>query len=116
MQLNKKAYEVGKDNLIYDGSHDTDVKNVEVTVSKEGGGVLLRGQILDFAEGAYSVHAANGTANAIVAESMEYTEDDETVIVPVYISGTFRQSACLTDAELTVKDVEALRSAGIFLK
>lgn len=116
MRLNKAAYEVEKDNLVYDGSHPFDGATVKVTVPTESVGIIRRGQVLDFADGTYSLHAESGTTSAIVSVSTPYAEDDTEVIVPVYFSGTFRKSACITDVELTVTDVEALRSKGIYLK
>lgn len=115
MKLNKEAYEVKRDNLVYDSSHQIDAKNVTVTVP-EGAGVFRRGEILDFKDGKYAAHSEGGTASVIVAECASYSENDTEVAVPVYISGAFRQSACITSVELTETDIEALRSKGIYLK
>lgn len=115
MKLNKEAYEVKRDNLIYDSSHKVDAKNVTVTVPKDAG-VFRRGEILDFKEGNYVAHTADGTASVIVAECTSYSEADTEVAVPVYISGAFTLSACVTSVELTETDIEALRSKGIYLK
>lgn len=117
MRLNNEAYTVVKDNLIYDSSHPIDSAAVTVSVSAgENGGVILRGEVLDFAEGKYKQHEADGTASAIVAETTSYAKNDTDVTVPVYISGSFRKSACHATPELTDTDVEALRQHGIYVK
>lgn len=116
MLMNKTAYEIEKDRLIYDGSHPITADNVEVTVPTDSVGEFERGQILDFSDGAYSVHTENGTASVIVAETTSYASDDTTIVVPVYTSGCFRQSACKSDVDLNVTDLETLRSKGIYLK
>lgn len=116
-QLNKEAYEVTKDSLVYDSRHPVDAVNVTVDVADAGEGMLPRGQVLDFADGKYSVHKSGGTVSVIVAESTGFTaENAGTVTVPVYTSGTFRMSACITEEELTETDMEAFRSKGIYLK
>lgn len=116
MRLNNEAYEVKKDNLVYDGSHPFDGATVNVTVPSEKSGTIQRGQLLDFADGVYTLHAEGGAVSAIVSISTPYAEDDTEVIVPVYFSGTFRKSECITDVKLTVSDVETFRSKGIYLK
>lgn len=116
MKLNKEAYTVERDNLVYDSSHPVDAKNVTVAVPAEGTGAFRRGEILDFTEGGYATHTAGGSAGAIVAESTPYAEGDTELAVPVYISGTFRKSACIASVELAETDIEALRSKGIYLK
>lgn len=116
MRLNNEVYEVKKDNLVYDSSHPIDARDVTVTVPLESVGTLRRGQVLDVAEGNYTIHAEGGSVSVIVAESTPYAADDTSVVVPVYLSGAFRKSACVTDVELTDGDVEAFRSKGIYLK
>lgn len=113
-QLNKEAYEVTKDSLIYDSRHPIDAVNVTVEVTDAG--MLLRGQVLDFADGKYSIHKSGGTVSVIVAENTAYTAEDTTVAVPAYTSGTFRMSACITEDELSETDIETFRSKGIYLK
>lgn len=116
MKLNKEAYKVERDNLVYDSSHPIDGKNVTVTVPAEGTGAFRRGEILDFKDENYVAHTADGTASVIVAEHTPYAEGDTELAVPVYISGTFRKSACVASVELTETDIETLRSKGIYLK
>lgn len=114
--LNKPAYAVGKDKLIYDATHPIDANAVLISVDGETDGVIERGQLIDCNNGTYSVHAEGGEVSAIVAESTPYTEDDTEVTVPVYISGTFRGSELKADPELTDADTEMLRGKGIYLK
>ena len=114
--LNGFLGESEKDRLIYDGSHPVDAVNVRVSVPEDTDGVLKRGQVIDYADGAYSVHVASGEVSCIVAEETEYAAGETEVTVPVYISGTYRKSACITDVELTAADLEVFRSKGIYLK
>ena len=116
MLLNKEAYKVTNDNLIYDSSHPIDARNVPVTVQTGAPGIIKRGQVLDFEGTGYKPHTENGTVSAIVAEDTPYTGEDATVAVPVYISGTFRETACITDTALSIQDREEFRSKGIYLK
>lgn len=107
-------------NLIYDGSHDTDAKNIAITVN--GGetkdeGVLNAGQVIDIdANGQFVVHATGGTPAYILAEDAEYASDDTAVTATVYISGTFRASKLIASPALTDADKVALQEKGIFLK
>lgn len=114
MKLNNEVYKMEKDNLVYDMSHPLDAKNI--TIALEGEGIVKRGQVIDYADGAYTLHAAGGAAVGIVAEDTLYTAEDTEITVPVYISGTFRASACISGVELAVADTENLRSKGIYLK
>ena len=114
--LNKEAYEMKKDSLLYDGRHPFDVSNVQVKLTPTEAGVIRRGQVIDCANGDYSIHAEGGEASAIVAESTSYAMDDTDVSVTVYTSGTFRASEVLAAPDLTDADVEALRGKGIYLK
>lgn len=116
MQLNETAYTIEKDKLIYDSMRLIDAANVTVTVPKEKVGTLKRGQLLDFAEGKYVVHAESGTASVIVAEETPYAADDTDITVPVYVSGNFRKSEVESDVELTAVDLENLRLKEIYLK
>lgn len=115
-QLNE-IDEMKMDNLVYDYFRIIDAKVVSVKVP-EGSGVLKRGQILDFnkEEKSYEVHRSAGIANCIVCSDAEYTEEDSTIPVSVYISGDFRKSGIISELELDVSDEENLRSAGIILK
>ena len=116
MQLNKEAYRVEPDNLIYGHSHPVDADDVTVTVPAGTAGELARGEILDFSDDTYVPHAENGTASVIVAVSTPYAEEDTEITVPVYVSGCFRRSSCKTEAGLTVSDEETLRTKGLYLK
>lgn len=114
--LNKPAYKVEKDKLIYDAKHPIDVKMIQLTITADKGGVVKRGQVVDYASGTYSIHAASGEVSAIVEEDTSYAADDTEIVVPVYISGTFRTSEIIANPELTEADVETLREKGIILK
>lgn len=114
--LNKPAYAVEKDKLIYDAKHPTDVANITVTVTPGEAGEMKRGQIIDCKDGKYSIHAENGEPSAVVAETAGYAADDTEIIVTVYTSGTFRASEIIADPELDTADAEALRGKGIYLK
>lgn len=111
----KKAYEIGSDNLILDG-HPQDVRNIIVDVSgKATDGTVNRGQVIDLTDNVYKEHAEAGDVNCIVAESVEYKATDSSVVVPCYITGSFRKSALSTEVELTDTDVERFRELGIIL-
>ncbi len=114
--LNKMAYTVEKDKLVYDAKHPIDATVVQVTVGTDADGMLKRGQLLDCENGVYSIHSEGGMPSAIIAEDTEYASEDMEIIVPVYISGTFRTSEVITEPEITVTDIENLRSKGIYLK
>lgn len=114
--MNKDAYSVQPDRLIYDGRHPVDAKNVVVSITAEDGGVIKRGQIIDEADGVYKLHAEAGVPSCIAAEDVEYVADDTDVIVPCYITGTYHADAVIASPELTESNVEALRANGIFLK
>lgn len=109
--------EMKMDNLIYDHFKIIDAKVVSVKVS-DGPGTLKRGQLLDFdsEQKIFAVHASGGTANCIVCNDTEYTAEDSTIPVLIYISGDFRKSEVVSAVELDVADEENLRSAGIILK
>ncbi len=114
--LNRVVGDTVHDHLIYDATHPIDTNNVVVTVTGGEAGTLERGQVIDYADGAYGVHQESGEVSSIVAETTEYTESDTEVVVPVYTSGTFRASECITGVELTTADLETFRSKNIYLK
>ncbi len=114
--LNKEAYVATPDNLIYDSKHPIDAENLEVTLDVSAAGTVKRGQIIDVSSGAYSIHANGGTPSAVVAEDTDYAADDTKVVVPCFVSGTFRLSEIIADPDLTEANLELLRSKGIFLK
>ena len=114
--LNKQAYAMGKDKLVYDASHPIDAAAVQVTVPDDEGGVIKRGQLLDYKSGEYCLHSAGGEASVIVAEDTGYESDDSKITVAVYISGTFRTSEVIADPAVTDADIETLRGKGIYLK
>lgn len=114
--LNKQAYVMEKDKLVYDAKHPIDVAAVQVKITAEKSGVVKRGQILDCADGVYSVHVKDGKVSVIVAEDTSFAADDTEITVVVYVSGTFRISEVISDSELTEGDIEALRGNGIYLK
>ena len=114
MKVNNEVYTLEKDSLVYDTSHPRDAKNI--TLASSGAGVIKRGQVVDYADGAYTLHTEGGVAAGIVAADTAYTAEDTEITVPVYISGTFRASACISGEGLTTADTENLRSKGIYLK
>lgn len=114
--LNRPAYAVEKDKLIYDATHLIDASAVQVTITKNEDGTIKRGQLLDFADGAYSIHTESGEASAIVAEDTAYVSSDTSITAVVYISGAFRMNEVIADTDITAADIEALRSKGIYLK
>lgn len=114
--LNKPIYEVDKDRLIYDAKHPIDAIIVQVSVPENTAGTIKRGQVIDHADGVYSIHASEGTPSMIAAEETSYAADDTSVPVTVYISGNFRASEVIADPEMTTEDMEALRGKGICLK
>lgn len=118
MVLNEKAYESATDGLIYDFCRPLDIINKEVTIDDESDGVVERGTVLDFDKTTktYKVHEADGVAAGIVAAKTEYTSGDDEVIVPVYVSGNFKTSGCISNVDLDETDKENLRTFGIFLK
>ena len=115
MMLNREAYTMEKDKLVYDLSHPRDAKNVSIT-APEGGGIIKRGQVIDYKDGRYAIHSSGGVAAAIIAEDTPYEDGDTEITAAVYISGTFRKSACVSGIELETSDIENLRSKGIYLK
>lgn len=114
--MNKDAYSVQPDRLIYEGRQPVDAKNMVVAITAETDGVIRRGQVIDEAAGVYSVHAEAGTPSCIAAEDVEYAADDTDVIVPCYITGTYHADAVIASPELTEANVETLREKGIILK
>jgi hypothetical protein len=111
--MNKELYTVGEDSLIYDGTYAVDAKNIQVSISETEPGVIKRGQVLDEADGTFSIHKNGGKPSCIVAEDTSYAVDDTDIIVPCYISGCFWADKV---TELTVAEREVLRSKGIILK
>lgn len=114
--LNKQAYSVKKDSLIYDAKHPLDASAVQVTVTADTEGMIKRGQLLDSTDGVYSIHAEGGETAAIVAEDASYASDDTEITVIAYVSGSFRASEIIADPEIEAKDIEILREKGIYLK
>ena len=119
--LDREAYKVERDELIYDGTHPIDAGAVQVTVNTTtpataNVGTIARGQVIDGAGGTYKVHASGGVPKYVAAEAVEYAADDLAVTVPVYLSGAFRKSKVVSDPALTAADIDALRQSGIFLK
>lgn len=114
--LNKNAYVMEKDKLVYDAKHPVDGAAVRVKITATDSGVIKRGQVLDCAAGEYSVHAEGGSVSAIVAEDTSYAPADTEITVTVYISGTFRASEVIAEPKLTDEDIEAFRGKGIYLK
>lgn len=114
--LNKQAYAMEKDGLIYDAKHPIDAIAVQVSIAAEDSGEISRGQLLDCTDGVYSIHTTDGVASAIAAENVSYAADDTDITVTVYVSGSFRAGQVISDPEITDADMEVLRSKGIYLK
>ncbi len=114
--LNQTVATMKADNLIYDGTHPIDGTAVRIVLSGDAAGELKRGQILDYDNGDFKVHASNGTVSAILAEDVAYAAGETEVDASAYLSGTYRQAACVSDVELTADDLEEFRSKGIYLK
>lgn len=64
----------------------------------------------------YSEKGDDGVAAVIAAEDTSYAEDDTEVAVQSYISGTFRESECISDGKLEADDIDTLRIRNIYLK
>lgn len=120
MLLNKESYEVGYNDLIYDGSHPVDGTAVTVTLSSAAtaDGSISAGQVIDWdsTDDEYGLHAASGNVFGIVSEDTEYEAGDTEVVCAVYTTGTIRLSKVVTDVDLTSSDIETFREKGIFLK
>ena len=117
MILNKDAYTVTPDNLIYDTTHPIDGDGITVTMdAAAAAGTIKRGQVIDVSSGTYSIHANGGTPSCIVAEDADYAVGATSVVVAVFTSGTFRKSKLIATPALTAANVETLREKGIFLK
>lgn len=114
--MNREAYEVKTDSLIYDGRHPVDARNVQVSITPTTDGMIRKGQVIDEADGVFSLHAQSGTPSCIAAGNVSYAADDTDVIVPCYISGTFHAKKVIAEQELTAADAEMLRTKGIILK
>lgn len=114
--LNKKVYEVKTDHLIYDTKHPTDATNMQVSITPVADGTIRRGQVIDVSDGVYTLHAESGVPSCIAAVDVDYTADDTDVIVPCYITGSFRAERVIASPELTAADMETLREKGIILK
>lgn len=115
-QLNKTAYAVNPDRLIYDGKHPIDATVLTVTLDGESEVTIKRGQIIDTNKGKYSVHAASGAPCAIAEETIAAEAGTTEIQVQAYISGTFRADAVIASPELTDADIQTLREKGIYLK
>lgn len=114
--LNKKVADMVPDRLIYDTTHPIDGRNVVVDLDGSSSGVLMRGQIIDCDGGNCQVHAENGKVAYIVAVDTPYSVEDTEVVAQVYVSGTFRQDACISAVALTGADLDNFRQYGIYLK
>lgn len=118
-QLNKEVYTVDANGLVYDGTHPVDGGVVKVTMeAAEAAGVIKKGQVLDFdsEQKQYKAHALEGTVSVIAAADAAYEQSATEVMVPVYISGTFRKSKIVCEPALDEADLEILAYKGIYLK
>ena len=103
------------DKLIYDSSHEIDAGVFTVTLPTESkaAGTVKRGQIIYFDT---TKKGDDVVAAVIAAEDTSYAEDDTEVAVQSYISGTFRESECISDGKLEADDIDTLRIRNIYLK
>lgn len=116
-------YTTGNDNLIYDDGLPVEIANITVSqTAAEAAGEIVKGQVIDVdfddetAEATYSVHAADGVVNCIVAETEGYDVGAEEVPVTVITSGNLKADKIVTDVDLTDADLDALRKVNIVLK
>lgn len=116
MELIQKAYAMTPDNLIVGNSQSLAGKIVEVEVSAGTVSEIKRGQIIDFAEGKYSLHAKSGTPSVIAAETVAVGATETKIPIGAYTSGDFNAAAIVTSEVLTAADVETLREKNIILK
>lgn len=114
--LNQNVAEMVPDRLVYDATHPIDGANVVIDLDGSSAGVLMRGQIIDYDGENCQVHAENGQAAYIIAVDTPYSAGDTEVTAQVYISGTFREDACIADPDLTDADRDQFRKLGIYLK
>lgn len=115
-QLNKEAYTVGRDRLIYDASHPIDGTIIKVTLPGTEETKIERGQIIDHKDGVFSMHADSGVASVIAAETVIAEKGVTEIELEAYTSGTFRADATVSAVELTDADIQGLREKGIYLK
>ena len=120
MRLNSSVKHYS-DKLIYDSSHEIDAGVFTVTLPTESkaAGTVKRGQIIyfDIIKKEYALKKGDdGEAAVIAAEDTSYAEDDTEVAVQAYISGTFRESECISDGKLEEDDIDTLRIRNIYLK
>lgn len=124
--LNKDAYKVEYDNVIYDTSHPISVNIIEMespaTVLKKGtilgldkdGGYFILGTTTTSGE---TVTTIAGEAVAVVQDTIDCTKETGKVTVPVYVSGKVNKNYLVTaeNYELTDTDIIALRKNGIYV-
>lgn len=120
MRLNKSVKHYN-DNLLYDSTHEFDAGVITVTLPTEtkSAGTVKRGQLIyfDTTTKKYVLKkGSDGVAAVIAAEATSYAEDDTEVAVQSYLSGTFRESECLSDGKLDAEDIDTLRIRNIYLK
>ena len=115
MRLNKSVKHYN-DNLLYDSTHEFDAGVITVTLPTEtkSAGTVKRGQLIYF--DTTTKKGSDGVAAVIAAEATSYAEDDTEVAVQSYLSGTFRESECLSDGKLDAEDIDTLRIRNIYLK
>lgn len=124
--LNRDAYKVEYDNIIYDTSHPISVNIIEMespaTILKRGtilgldkdGGYFILGTTITSGE---TVTTIAGEAVAVVQDTIDCTKETGKVTVPVYVSGKVNKNYLVTaeNYELTDTDIIALRKNGIYV-
>ena len=112
--LSNKVGEIGQDNLTAKLFPPAETFGVTIP---DGAGVVKRGTVLAFVDGAYAVLAAGNTgkANCVLADDVDATEGE--AIGVAYRTGHFNRKALIVadGYTLTAADEEELRKGGILL-
>lgn len=116
--MNEKLYEVNYGSVIYDASHPVTTGIIEMD---SPAAELKVGTVIAKAEdGSYFILGTDGKTGegiGIVTETLDFTEEEGTVNVPVYTSIKANKNKLVTanDYELTDADILALRKNGIYI-
>ena len=112
-RLDSELCSVAQDNLFHSVFPAADVFGVTLAA---GQGVLKRGTLLATADGGMVMISADttGKANAVLCDDVDTAE---TTYAPAYRTGHFNGNALIVAEgyEITDKDKEALRTAGILV-
>ena len=123
MDMNKKSYTVGADNLLRGAAHPLDmrtlvIKNPKCEINR---GALIKAD----ADGNYFVagdvnaesQALSGDAMSILGHSVAEDKSSETLTVAVYVSGGFNKHAItgIKDYALTEADILSAQKYGLYI-